>query len=127
MWVEPKDIFYYTATHCTTLNNNMISYEYSEVYDVWFELEYTDITLAVIPGRYGPPDYELALGYSAIYTGNFGLAGWRHDPSEPLEWDDYTGYMDYIHDGYSEGLDGVGLHVQTFIRPQCLSQGLFPY
>ena len=94
----------YSATQSTTLNDDMLSYTYMEDYDVWFELEYTDFYLIVIG--------DMLIGeVNAIYTGNVGVAGWRHDPSEPLQWDDLTGYMDYIHYAYDADLDGMSLHI----------------
>jgi len=73
----------YTATHSNTLNNDMVSYSYAEDFGIWMELDYTDLYLVVIG--------DMMIGeVNGVYTGNVGLAGWRHDPSEPLQWDDLT-------------------------------------
>ena len=94
----------YSATRSTTLNDDMLSYSYMEDYDIWLELEYTNFYLIVTGDK-------LIGEVNAIYTGNYGLAGWRHDPSEPLQWDDMTGYMDFVPWGYSADTDGMSVHV----------------
>ncbi len=81
----------------------MVSYSYNENYSVWFEQIYTDLYWVVIG------DMLTGEG-NLIYTGNYGLAGWRHDPSEPLQWDDQTGYLDFISWGYDANLDEMRMH-----------------
>jgi len=93
----------YTAIGNTTLNNDMLTYAYNEDYDIWFESNLVEFYLVVIGDMY--------VGEAkVIMTGNYGQAGWRHDPNDPLQWDDYTGYLDFIPWGYSAETEGMYVH-----------------